>query len=214
MHDSKTFLGAKLEGANKETWSQTHHGAVINLLDPDPRTIGFLDISRHLSRIVRYAGGGDPAITVAEHCVLGSRMVTDAIALEFLMHDAHEYIIGDITRPVVVAVQCICLEHGMHADPVAILKNRMQAAVNKKWNLKSGGWVDSAINEADLRMLQTERLQVMGPLPQPWSLPDSVLPYDLAIEGWSPEQAELEFRSAFIELATRRGIRLTGELSL
>jgi hypothetical protein len=203
----------QLEEKRRSAWSQTHHGAAVNLLDPDPRTIGFLDISRHLSRIVRYTGGGDPAITVAEHCVLGSRMVTDAIALEFLMHDAHEYIIGDITRPVIVAVQCICLEHGMHADPIAIIKNRVQRAIERKWSLKGGGWVDSAINEADARMLQTERLQILGPPPPPWSLSDGVPPYDLAIEGWSPEQAEFEFRSTFIELATKRGIRLTGELS-
>jgi 5'-deoxynucleotidase YfbR-like HD superfamily hydrolase len=129
------------------------------------------------------------------------------------MHDGHESYTGDIPYPMIVAVQCICMEQDMHADPIAIIKKRVQRAIERKWSLRNDSWTYAAIKEADARMLQTERQQILGPPPQPWSLPDSVPPYDLAIEGWSPEQAELEFRSAFIDLATKRGIRLIGELS-
>lgn len=213
MNQTTEMKQRQLEEKKRSAWSQTHHGAAVNLLNPDPKTIGFLDISRHLSRIVRYGGGGDPAITVAEHCVLGSRAVDRNIALEFLMHDAHEAYTSDIPYPMIVAVQCICMKYGMYADPIAIIKDRVQKAIDRKWSLKNDGLTGTAIKEADARMLQTERQQILGPPPQPWSLPDSVLPYDLVIEGWPPEHAELEFRSTFIELAAERGIRLTGELS-
>lgn len=203
----------QLEKKKAQAWTQTHHGAAVNLLDLDPRTIGFLDIARHLSRMPRYNGGGEPVITVAEHCVLGARMVHEDIALEFLMHDAHEFAVGDITRPVIVAIQAVCMMHGAHVDPVAWIKRSLQAAIDRKWNLKTDSRTKEAVRVADMRMLQTERQQILGPPPQPWSLPDNVLPYDLVIEGWGPQRAELEFRGAFVELASERAIKLTGELS-
>lgn len=207
------LLQDQLKHLQEQAWTQTHCGVAVDLLNPNSRTIGLLDICRHLSRILRYNGGGNPVITVAEHCVLGARMVHEDIALEFLMHDAHEAYTGDITRPVIVAIQAICVMHGAMIDPVAEIKRRLQRAIDKKWDLKTDARTMQAVRDADLRMLQTERQQILGPPPKPWFLPDSVKPYDLAIEGWPPARAELEFRGMFIELASERGIRLTGELT-
>lgn len=77
----------------------TYTGRKFSLSDPDPADVDIIDIAVGLSRICRWAGQGAYFLSVAEHSVAMSRMVTRKSALQALMHDAAEAYIGDISRP-------------------------------------------------------------------------------------------------------------------
>lgn len=56
------------------------------------------DVALGLSRHYRFAGHTRYPLTVAQHCVVLSKMVTPEFALAALMHDASEAFLGDIVR--------------------------------------------------------------------------------------------------------------------
>ena len=80
-------------------------GTVKDLAAPDPAVVDFFEIAGALSRIARFNGWPDGvAYSVAQHCVMGAQAIlneggTQREAAYFLLHDAHEWVIGDITRP-------------------------------------------------------------------------------------------------------------------
>lgn len=82
-------------------------GRIMDIANPTPQDIVWSDIASALSKIARFNGSYDcPAYSVAQHCVMGA----DALFIEtqshhlagyFLLHDAHEAVLGDIPRPTV-----------------------------------------------------------------------------------------------------------------
>jgi hypothetical protein len=88
-------------------------GRRLDLLDPSPLDIEITDIAHGLARVARWNGqtkGAHP-FSVAQHCILVERIVqelrpglsrTDRLAA--LLHDAPEYVIGDLISPFKAAV--------------------------------------------------------------------------------------------------------------
>ena len=94
-------------------WQRMLSGRRLDLLDPTPVDIEIADIAHGLAFVARWNGQtrGDFAYSVAEHSIL----VTDIFAaqnpkapvkwqLAALLHDAPEYVIGDMISPVKAAV--------------------------------------------------------------------------------------------------------------
>jgi 5'-deoxynucleotidase YfbR-like HD superfamily hydrolase len=88
-------------------------GRRLDLLDPSPLDIEIADIAHGLARVARWNGQtrGAHAFSVAQHCLLVERLVTDlrpnitpSIRLAALLHDAPEYVIGDLISPFKAAV--------------------------------------------------------------------------------------------------------------
>jgi hypothetical protein len=88
-------------------------GRRLDLLDPSPLDIEIEDIAHGLARVARWNGQteGDNAFSVAQHCVLVERFVAElrpnaarALRLAALLHDAAEYVIGDLISPFKAAV--------------------------------------------------------------------------------------------------------------
>jgi 5'-deoxynucleotidase YfbR-like HD superfamily hydrolase len=88
-------------------------GRRLDLLDPSPADIAIEDIAHGLARVARWNGQtlGDHAFSVAQHALL----VVDIAAalrprsercwlLAALLHDAPEYVIGDLISPFKAAV--------------------------------------------------------------------------------------------------------------
>jgi 5'-deoxynucleotidase YfbR-like HD superfamily hydrolase len=88
-------------------------GRRLDLLDPAPSDIAIEDIAHGLARVARWNGQtlGDHAFSVAQHALL----VADVAAalkpeterrwlLAALLHDAPEYVIGDLISPFKAAV--------------------------------------------------------------------------------------------------------------
>jgi len=82
-------------------------GRRLDLLDPAPGDIEISDIARGLARVARWNGqtAGPHAFSVAQHALLveavvrGSRETDRRWQLAALLHDAPEYVIGDLISP-------------------------------------------------------------------------------------------------------------------
>lgn len=83
-------------------------GRRLNLVDPSPLDVEIEDIAHGLSRVARWNGqtSGPQAYSVAQHAVLVEALVErlkPGIAqkwrLAALLHDAPEYVIGDMITP-------------------------------------------------------------------------------------------------------------------
>src|SRR5882757_5857383 len=94
-------------------WQRMLSGRRLDSLDPSPLDIEIEDIAHGLARVARWNGQtkGDSAFSVAQHCVLVERFVhefkprgTRALRLAALLHDAAEYVIGDLISPFKAAV--------------------------------------------------------------------------------------------------------------
>ncbi|MBT9385745.1 HD family hydrolase [Pseudooceanicola sp. CBS1P-1] len=94
-------------------WQRMLSGRRLDLLDPTPVDIEIDDIAHGLAFVARWNGQtmGDYAYSVAEHSLLVealfARLCPQAGAAErltALLHDAPEYVIGDMISPVKAAV--------------------------------------------------------------------------------------------------------------
>ncbi len=88
-------------------------GRRLDLLDPTPLDIEIEDIALGLSRVARWNGqtGGEWSFSVAQHSLLVERLVIALKSdtpprwrLAALLHDAPEYVIGDLITPFKAAV--------------------------------------------------------------------------------------------------------------
>ncbi len=94
-------------------WQRMLSGRRLDLLDPTPMDIEIADIAHGLAFVARWNGQtrGDWPYSVAEHSLLVEQIFTRAnpgIAarwqLAALLHDAPEYVIGDMISPVKAAI--------------------------------------------------------------------------------------------------------------
>ncbi|MGH6878889.1 MAG: HD domain-containing protein [Rhizomicrobium sp.] len=88
-------------------------GRRLDLLDPSPLDVEIADIAHGLARVARWNGQtrGAHAFSVAQHCVLVERLAHElrpdiprTARLAALLHDAPEYVIGDLISPFKAAV--------------------------------------------------------------------------------------------------------------
>jgi 5'-deoxynucleotidase YfbR-like HD superfamily hydrolase len=89
-------------------WQRMLSGRRLDLLDPSPLDIEIEDIAHGLARVARWNGQtkGEHAFSVAQHSVLVEAFVgrlwpttSAADLLGALLHDAPEYVIGDMISP-------------------------------------------------------------------------------------------------------------------
>ncbi|MBK8769184.1 MAG: HD family hydrolase [Rhizobiales bacterium] len=89
-------------------WQRMLSGRRLDLLDPSPLDIEIEDIAHGLARVARWNGQtrGDHAFSVAQHCVVVEAIfahltpaASRADRLVALLHDAPEYVIGDMISP-------------------------------------------------------------------------------------------------------------------
>lgn len=94
-----------------DIYVQTLTGRAVAIVHPRATSIDLrADVPDSLARIARWNGHvGSGVYSVAQHCCLGAQAFLtetgdDDLALAFLLHDAHEAYLGDITAPVARAV--------------------------------------------------------------------------------------------------------------
>src|SRR5690554_1402777 len=94
-------------------WQRMLSGRRLDLLDPTPVDIEIEDIAHGLAFVARWNGQtlGDWAYSVAEHSLLVEELFAamnpaqrPEWRLAALLHDAPEYVIGDMISPVKSAV--------------------------------------------------------------------------------------------------------------
>ena len=121
-------------GAPPRAWQRMLSGRRLDLLDPSPLDIELSDIARGLARVARWNGqtSGDHAFSVAQHSLLVEEIYckqqpacTPSAQLAALLHDAPEYVIGDMISPFKAVM-------GGNYKQV---EERLQAAVNLRFSL-------------------------------------------------------------------------------
>ncbi len=94
--------------AAPRAWQRMLSGRRLDLLDPSPLDIEIEDIAHGLARVARWNGQthGDNIFSVAQHSLLVERLAKHASRdldrtwrLAVLLHDAPEYVIGDMISP-------------------------------------------------------------------------------------------------------------------
>jgi 5'-deoxynucleotidase YfbR-like HD superfamily hydrolase len=99
--------------APARAWQRMLSGRRLDLLDPSPLDIEIEDIAHGLARVARWNGQtkGENAFSVAQHCMVVESLVGElkpkgprTLRLAALLHDAAEYVIGDLISPFKVAV--------------------------------------------------------------------------------------------------------------
>ena len=93
-------------------WQRMISGRRLDLLDPSPLDVEISDIAHGLARVSRWNGQtfGDHPFSVAQHSLIVEdifRRLGKATPLECqmaLLHDAPEYVIGDMISPVKAVV--------------------------------------------------------------------------------------------------------------
>lgn len=128
-------------------WQRMLSGRRLDLLDPSPFDIEIEDIARGLARVARWNGqtSGDHAFSVAEHSVVVEQLfsqlnpkASNADRLTALLHDAAEYVVGDMISPFKTALginykafearldEAIHLRYGLPPKPSAALKKKIK----------------------------------------------------------------------------------------
>jgi 5'-deoxynucleotidase YfbR-like HD superfamily hydrolase len=138
-------------------------GRRLDLLDPTPMDIEIADIAHGLSFVARWNGQtiGDWPYSVAEHSLLVEEIFTRAnpgIAVRWklaaLLHDAPEYVIGDMISPVKSAI----------GPGYGVLDERLSAAIHLRFGLPTAlpVAIKKEIKRADRVSAWLEAVQIAG----------------------------------------------------
>jgi uncharacterized protein len=122
------------DGAPPRAWQRMLSGRRLDLLDPSPLDIEIGDIAHGLARVARWNGqtSGDHAFSVAQHSLLVEEIVCSILPdasplqrLAALLHDAPEYVIGDMISPFKSVV----------GGDYAAVEGRLQRAIHLRFAL-------------------------------------------------------------------------------
>jgi uncharacterized protein len=117
-------------------WQRMLSGRRLDLLDPSPMDIEIEDIAHGLARVARWNGQtrGEHPFSVAQHSLLVASIAQSLephaepeLALYALLHDAPEYVIGDIISPFKALI----------GETYKKVENRLLHAIHLRFGLKS-----------------------------------------------------------------------------
>lgn len=168
-------------------WMQMHNGTVMDLCNPDYKDMTIEAVAHSLSNIVRFLGHTDIRLSIAEHSVNVARVLPNHLKMQGLLHDGHECTFGDMPTPWKMVFGPMARE--MERKHRTAFCERFRTPID----------LGPEVKEADLRMLFTEREQVMKNPPKSWGL--DAEPYDhIKIIGYSPEIAKARFLAMYEKL--------------
>ncbi|MEI2386522.1 HD family hydrolase [Breoghania sp. JC706] len=190
-------------GNSPRAWQRMLSGRRLDLLDPSPLDVEISDIAHGLARVARWNGQtvGDHAFSVAQHSIvveeLACRMVEDLEPkwrLAVLLHDAPEYVIGDMISP---------FKTVMGGDYKAV-EARLQAAIHLRFSLpaKLPERIKKLAKRADIVCAYFEAVELAGfevaEAARIFGRPRGFSP--LGLKPWPAAEAQTRFLQRFAEL--------------
>lgn len=154
---------ASRQNETPRAWQRMLSGRRLDLLNPSPLDIEIEDIAHGLARVARWNGQtkGAHAFSVAQHCVLVERLTAElrprlarSARLMALLHDASEYVVGDLISPFKAAVGLDYKEFEL----------RLLAAIHIRFGLppKTSADMTTLIKRADYISAYHEATQLAG----------------------------------------------------
>lgn len=189
-------------------WQRMLSGRRLDLLDPTPVDIEIEDIAHGLAFVARWNGQtkGDWPYSVAEHSLLVERIFTHSAKqpdprwqLAALLHDAPEYVIGDMISPVKAAV----------GPDYSALDARLSAAIHIRFGLPAvlPVAIKRRIKTADKVSAWLEATQIAGfsevEANRIFGRPDPELMKTLSLALTPPADARARFLARHAELLTQ-----------
>ncbi len=144
-------------------WQRMLSGRRLDLLDPSPLDVELDDIAHGLARVARWNGQtkGAHIFSVAQHVLLVETLarartpnLDDKVRLAVLLHDAAEYVIGDMISPFKAVI----------GDSYKVVENRLLAAIHLHFGLPAQlpeTWV-KLIKAADRNAAYLEATRLAG----------------------------------------------------
>jgi 5'-deoxynucleotidase YfbR-like HD superfamily hydrolase len=153
----------KIETKTARAWQRMLSGRRLDLLDPSPLDIELEDIAHGLARVMRWNGQtrGPQGFSVAQHSLLVVRLCEHwrpgwpaAYRMAALMHDAPEYVIGDLISPIKAAI----------GTDYKQLENRLLVAIHIRFGIPVAlpQQVAQLIKRADTAAAYIEAVQLAG----------------------------------------------------
>ena len=179
------------------TWIQTYTGKKVFPLSLRASDVEIEDIAHSLALTCRFNGHCEVFYSVAQHSVVASfeveplvpESIRATVALDVLMHDAHEAYLPDIPSPI---SGCFSVCRTDHPEVVTLkrMKERVQSSIAA--GLECG--MESEIcKKVDRRMLATEARDVMKKSAHEWESLAHVTPFANTILPWPWEEAKQRF---------------------
>jgi 5'-deoxynucleotidase YfbR-like HD superfamily hydrolase len=150
-------------GKQQRAWQRMLSGRRLDLLDPSPLDIEIADIAHGLARVARWNGQttGAHIFSVAQHTLLVDAVarhrvghVDRRLGLALLLHDAPEYVVGDMITPFKAVI----------ADSYKAVEKRLLAAIHIRFGLppKLPDSVEKLIKAADRASAFLEATRLAG----------------------------------------------------
>ncbi len=144
-------------------WQRMLSGRRLDLLDPSPDDVAIEDIAHGLARVARWNGqtAGAHAFSVAQHTLIVEEIYAALNPgaergwhLAALLHDAPEYVVGDLISPFKAAI-------GLDYKA---FENRLLAAIHRRFGLPAElpGPITAEIKRADRIAAYHEATRLAG----------------------------------------------------
>ncbi len=197
-------------GAPPRAWQRMLSGRRLDLLDPSPLDVEITDIAHGLARVSRWNGQtrGDHAFSVAQHSLLVedifralSPAAKPAERLAALLHDAPEYVIGDMISPFKSVV----------GGGYKAVETRLQRAIHLRFSLPPDppATLLKAIKRADQVAAYLEATRLAGFAEQEarkfFGFPRGIDPTDYGLLPKPAKAIEKAFLTRFEKIEKQRG---------
>jgi 5'-deoxynucleotidase YfbR-like HD superfamily hydrolase len=197
-------------GNPPRAWQRMLSGRRLDLLDPSPLDIEIEDIAHGLARVARWNGQttGADAFSVAQHSVIVEEIAAHVHPgldtrwrLAALLHDAAEYVIGDMISPFKAAL----------GYDYKAFEERLETAIHVRFGLppKMPADVKKLIKVADRACAYFEAVQLAG-----FNIAEALslfgrppAGYGLLIEPQAPAKAQAHYLERFQTLSEATGAK-------
>jgi len=193
--------------APKRAWQRMLSGRRLDLLEPSPLDIEITDIAHGLARVARWNGQteGEHAFSVAQHSLLvleiflrlGTEKKPDAAQqMHCLLHDAPEYVVGDMISPFKAVV----------GGDYKVVEDRLSEAIHLRFSLpaKTPKMLKTKIKKADTIAAHFEAVKLAGfshdEAVQYFGRPQGISQDGLPLVPWQAGEAEQRFVACFENL--------------
>ncbi len=144
-------------------WQRMLSGRRLDLLDPSPLDIEMEDIAHGLARVARWNGqtSSTHIFSVAQHCLLVEALARARVPrldrsrrLAVLLHDAPEYVIGDMISPFKAVI----------GDAYKAVERRILTAIHLRFGLPAqlSPETEALIKAADRQAAYLEATRLAG----------------------------------------------------